>query len=266
MIDGWRLDIPWKVPIDFWREFRQRVKRVNPDAYIVGEIWRDPSPWLRGDTCDGVMNYPLRDYILDYVVFETMDAEDFDYEITRQLKSQSELAPFQLNLLGSHDTPRFLTLCKNDAKRANVAWTFVFTHIGAPMIYYGDEVGLEGEDDPDCRRTMPWDKSWNEDILDNFKRLIKIRSQHVALRIGDYKTLLVFNGVYAFKRQYEKDEIIVILNPREARKDIRIPLHQDPSRTRKWSNLISGKHYFEQKGTLAIDELPSMAAFVLKPE
>ena len=82
-IDGWRLDVPWKAPFDFWREFRTVVKAAKPDAYIVGETWRDTAHWLAGDTCDGIMNYPLRDCILDYCVRDTMDAEDFAHFAAR---------------------------------------------------------------------------------------------------------------------------------------------------------------------------------------
>ncbi len=156
-IDGWRLDVPWKVPMDFWREFRQAVKSANPEACIIGEVWRDPQPWLAGDTCDGIMNYPLRDAILDFCVRDAMDAEDFDYFTARLRQTYGPAAPFQLNLLGSHDTPRLLTLCNGDVERALLAIACQFTLLGAPMVYYGDEVGMEGHNDPDCRRCMVWD-------------------------------------------------------------------------------------------------------------
>ena len=104
-IDGWRLDVPWKTEMDFWHEFRQVVKTANPQAYIAAETWRDPAPWVNSGASDAVMNYPLRDYILDYCVYDHMDAEDFYYFTRRLLEGYAEAAPYQLNLLGSHDTP-----------------------------------------------------------------------------------------------------------------------------------------------------------------
>jgi glycosidase len=88
------------------------------------------------------MNYALRNYILDYCVYGTMDAEDFDYEINLLRQSHGASAGVQLNLLGSHDTPRLLTVCQDDIARVILAVTFLFTYVGAPMIYYGDEIGL----------------------------------------------------------------------------------------------------------------------------
>ena len=82
-IDGWRLDVPWKVPMPFWREVRRRALSVNPNAYLVAEEWRSASPWLTGDTVHGVMNYELRNAILDYCALDHMDAEDFDIELAR---------------------------------------------------------------------------------------------------------------------------------------------------------------------------------------
>jgi len=267
-IDGWRLDIPWKVPYGFWVEFREEVKALNPNAYIVGEVWRDSIPWTRGDTCDGVMNYTLREYVLDYCVHQTMDAEDFDYEVANLRKNHGEWAPFQLNLLGSHDTPRFLTLCENDVKKAVVAWTFVFTYIGSPMIYYGDEIGLEGGNDPDCRRSMPWDETqWNKEIYNLYRKLISLRKKHPALRTGSFKTLKVFNGVYVYLRHQEDENIIVILNPRGAYNHIKIPLQNISSHKRTWKDLLnSDLSYPVEDGSIIIDKLPAKSALILYPK
>ena len=266
-IDGWRLDVPWKVPLDFWRLFRDTVKRAKPDAYIVGEVWRDPRPWLQGDTWDGVMNYPLRNHILDYCVHDTMDAEDFDYEIGRLRQVHGRAAPCQLNLLGSHDTPRLLTLCNGDVDRAILAVAFLLTYVGAPMIYYGDEVGLTGGNDPDCRRAMPWDETiWEPRLLEIHRVLIKARHEHPALRLGDFEKLWVFNGVYAYRRRHESDEIVVILNPREMRRGLRVPLHPAASSRKTWCDIISGDVFIQDGNYLQIERLPSKAVMVLRSE
>ena len=149
-IDGWRIDIPWKVPMDFWQIFRKRIKEINPDSYIVGEIWRDASPWIKGNTFDGVINYRLRDLIIDFFIKDNIDAEDFDYELS-YLRELHDLNAYKmLNLLSSHDVPRILTIANNNIKRLIISIVFLMTYIGAPMIYYGDEIGMEGENDPDC--------------------------------------------------------------------------------------------------------------------
>lgn len=151
-IDGWRLDVPWKASRPFWDEFRDAVKTAKPDAYLVGEIWRDANPWL--NCFDGVMNYRLRDIHLDYCIRDHMDAEDAAFETQGIIEAFGAAAPDQLNLLGSHDTPRLLTLSGGDESRALLALSAMFTSPGAPMLYYGDENGMEGENDPDCRRCM----------------------------------------------------------------------------------------------------------------
>lgn len=263
-IDGWRLDTPYKASMDFWRLFRERIKRIKPDAYIVGEVWRDSRPWLQGDTCDGVMNYPLRSYILDYCVYDTMDAEDFDYEINLLRQSHGLSASVQLNLLGSHDTPRLLTLCKDEISRVTLAVAFLFTYIGAPMIYYGDEIGLRGGNDPDCRKCMCWEATeWEPKINQMFRKLIRARHLHKALRQGEFVPLLVFNGIYAYLRRCESDEVIVILNPREERNNIKIPLSNVGIMGRTWHDLLGGKTFNTIEANLQIDTLPSKCAYVL---
>lgn len=266
-IDGWRLDVPWKVSMQFWRLFRERIKRIKPDAYIVGEIWRNPSPWLQGDTCDGTMNYPLRNFILDYCLYDFMDAEDFDYEINLLRQTNGQFSSYQMNLLGSHDTPRILTLCKDDISRLTIAATFLFTYVGAPMIYYGDEIGLRGGNDPECRKCMSWEKSeWEPNLVDIFKKLIRARNEHKALQRGDFTPLFIFNGIYAYHRRFENDEVIVILNPREERHQIKIPLGETCiNNNNSWYDII-GKGNFSINGThLQIEKLPSKSAFILIP-
>jgi glycosidase len=264
--DGWRLDVPWKVPIDFWQAFRKAVKAQNPEAYLVGEIWRDATPWLQGDTFDGTMNYGLRNAILDYTAFDAMDAEDFDLELSHLRACQGPAAAYQLNLLGSHDTPRLLTLCNGDRDRAALAVTFQMTYVGVPMIYYGDEIGLQGDNDPDCRRCMPWDEAaWDLDLLAVYQDLIQARHMHKALRRGTFETLWVFNGVYAYRRVFEEDEVIVILNPREAQNDLRIPLKQAGA-PHTFREMRGGRTFSTNGDHLQIDHLPAKSTLVLFAE
>lgn len=260
-MDGWRLDVPFKIPLDFWREFRQVVKTVNPQAYLVGEVWREAAPWITGDSFDGVTNYRLRDLVLDYVLTNILDGEDFGFELQTLLDSHGPAAQSMLNLLDSHDTPRILTTLGGDVNRLQIALTIQMTLPGAPMIYYGDEVGLLGENDPDCRRCMPWDQDdWNDQVVRITRDLVSLRRDHPALRYGKFQKLTAFNGVFAFKQIFENDEVIVILNPREEILALEIPTF---SQTNHWREFSSCQLFSTSNGKILIDQLPSCSALVL---
>ena len=126
-IDGWRLDVPWKVPLEFWAEFHQAVKRAKPDAYLVGEIWHSWERWL--EVFDGLMNYRLRGHLHDFCLREAFDAEDLAHETAAYLRDAPS-GGLMLNLLGSHDTPRLLTLAGGDRRRAILALAALFTYPG----------------------------------------------------------------------------------------------------------------------------------------
>jgi cyclomaltodextrinase len=265
-IDGWRLDVPWKVPLDFWREFRTAVKQVNPEAYVVGEVWRDSRTWLNGDTFDGPMNYRLRDLILDYCVHDAMDGEDFDFELGLLRENLGPAGPYTLNLLGSHDTPRILTLCQENVDRAVITLTFLMTYIGAPMVYYGDEIGMQGRNDPLCRGTMTWDEAkWNPRLAEAHRALIALRREHPALRRGNFETLWVFNAVYAFARQYGEDAVIAVFNPRQPLSGVAVPLGPLGTRAGEWEDALLGNRYPVRDGKLWIERLDGCSALVLRP-
>ncbi len=261
-IDGWRLDVPWKVPMDFWEEFRRVVKDVKPDAYLVGEIWRDATPWL--EVFDGVMNYRLRDAILDFSVRDHMDAEDFAYETKSLLGRHGEASPWMLNLVGSHDTARLLTLAGGDGRRVQVALAALFTLPGVPMIYYGDEIGLEGGEDPDCRRAMNWEPGeWNGEIRQTSRTLAMLRRSHPALRHGTWESLLEFDGMVAYRRREGSDDLVVVLNPRNARRDVVIPLETGDAH---WHDLLGGSVYPTSEGaSLRLSHVAAGTALILAP-
>lgn len=264
--DGWRLDVPWKVPLDFWRAFRAEVLKVRPDAYIVAETWRGTAPWLGGDTVHGVMNYRLREAILDYCAWDHMDAEDFDYELAQLRAEHGASAPYHLTLLGSHDTARILTVCGGDAERARLAAILQFTYIGIPMIYYGDEIGMAGENDPLCRAGMIWDeRRWNTRLYETYRRLIALRRAHAALTHGGFEPLTVFNAVYAYHRFQDEESVVVVLNPREARQEVRVPLGRAAGRATTWEDALTGERFPVHEGMLVLAHLPSRAGYVLLP-
>ncbi len=229
-IDGWRLDVPEEIDDDgFWREFRRQVKEVNPEAYICGEIWHAAQRWLRGDQFDSVMNYLFTRACLNFfpssldreqvrktpnLKLHQYKAQSFAKDIDTLLALYSpQITQAQLNLLDSHDMPRFLTLANEDESALRLATLYQMTYPGAPCIYYGDEIGMSGKHDPDCRRAFPWDESkWNVGLRDYFKRCIALRKTHSALRRGEYINLYANGNVYAFARRDEHETLIIALN------------------------------------------------------
>lgn len=250
-IDGWRLDVPPEITEEgFWEEFRQRVKGVNPTAYIVGEIWHDSRQWLDGKQFDGVMNYLFTEATMaftggdriikkyvekpPYYPYPPLDAKEYQTKIEYLLQLYPwEITLTQLNLLASHDTARLLTIAGGDIATVKLATLLLLTFPGAPSIYYGDEIGLEGGLDPDCRRSFPQEENWDLDLLKYHQRLIKIRHQYPALRTGNYHVLYAEKGVYIFSRNLEKETLIIAINTDMKTTDIHLKNIQLPSKTDK---------------------------------
>ena len=215
--DGWRLDVPNEIDNDeFWDEFRHTVKSVNPDAYLFGEIWDGNPRWVGESQFDGLMNYLFRDTLRDFLKSDKLKASSFADKVEGLLDQYPREHAYAMYLpLGSHDTERLFTLLDGDLNKVKLAFLFQFAYPGAPAIYYGDEIGMEGERDPDCRGAFPWDKtSWNISLRDWVKRLIRLRKRHPAMRQGGYKRLVTDDsqGCYAFARTFGDQVIVVALN------------------------------------------------------
>ncbi len=229
-IDGWRLDVPFEIKATgFWQEFRNRTKAINPEAYIVGEIWGDSRQWLDGTQFDGVMNYLFTGptiafaagerVVLDYVEnqayepYPPLDAKGYGAKMAALLELYPwEIQLTQLNLLASHDTARLLSIAGGDCDSVKLATLLLLTFPGAPCIYYGDEVGLGGAVDPDSRRSFPPEESWHREILDCHKQLIALRHQYPALATGTYQIICAQGLIYAFKRNLGEQELIIVVN------------------------------------------------------
>ena len=229
-IDGWRLDVPNEITTaGFWQEFRDRVKAINPEAYIVGEIWGDSREWLDGTQFDGVMNYlftaptiafaagdrVIREYVegRSYTPYPALDAKGYAAKIQKLLDLYPwEIQQTQLNLLASHDTARLLSIADEDRDSVKLGTLLLLTFPGAPSIYYGDEVGLAGAIDPDSRRGFPAEADWDQDLLNFHRQLIALRHAHPALRVGDYKTLYAQGEVYILARSLPTETIVVAVN------------------------------------------------------
>ncbi|MNI02556.1 Cyclomaltodextrinase [compost metagenome] len=190
-IDGWRLDVANEVDHAFWRDFRKVVKAANPEAYIVGEVWNDSLKWLLGDQFDSVMNYPFSNKVLQFFNDPYMDGYNFasslGYLLMRYPQQTNEVI---FNLLCSHDTSRVLNRLDHNTNKLKLAVVFLLTYIGTPCIYYGDEIGLTGDDDPDCRKCMEWDtEKQNRELFDFYKMLIALRKENPSLRKGFFRFL-----------------------------------------------------------------------------
>jgi len=184
-IDGWRLDVSNEIDQEFWRAFRKAVKAEAPQAYIVGEIWHDSQRWLRGDQYDAVMNYRYGNAVSDFVLGVNRMAAAADFVHTVDGIDAGYTLPVlraAFNILDSHDTDRFLTRCGGDKARARLGWFLLFLLRGAPCVYYGSEVGMEGGQDPDNRRCMVWDeKDQDREQYAFLKALIALRTREADL-------------------------------------------------------------------------------------
>lgn len=216
-IDGFRLDVANEVDHNFWREFRTVVKEKNPNAYILGEVWHDANPWLMGDQFDGVMNYPLNDAMIDYFANDSLDTLGFSHQVIKaNFNYPRHVNENMYNLLDSHDTPRFLHLTGENTDRLKLAYVFLMTHMGSPSLYYGDEIGMTGGHDPDCRRPMIWEEENQDlDMLAFIKQLIRIRKSHEILRHKGELCFLqenVHEDVLLYKRYDETESYYILIN------------------------------------------------------
>jgi cyclomaltodextrinase len=228
-VDGYRLDVAADVPFWFWQLFRERVKAVKPDAYIVGELWGESPQYVNGRYFDAAMNYKFfRDPVLAFLAKDEIPADEFDRAIAPgRLIYQDEGARAMMNMIDSHDTDRFLTSAGGDLRRLKLAMLFAMTYVGAPTVYYGDEVAMEGRGDPDNRRPFYW--TWQEEadrieMHDYVRQLVSLRKEHACLVSGRYRTLVAEDRVYAYRREGASEEALVILNAGQAEQSVTIAL------------------------------------------
>lgn len=226
--DGWRLDVPNEIDDDsFWAEFRAVVHQANPQAYLLGEIWEIGPRWANDSHFDGLMNYPLRTAVLQMLTGKQTTHQFADQIETLLAAYPPENTQAMCNLLGSHDTERLLTHLGGSLEKVRLAYLFLFAYPGIPAIYYGDEVGLEGEKDPDCRRAFPWETSQqNQALHDWVKHLVAVRKSEPALQRGTFRLLYTSDqpAVYAFARIDPQDAVLVVLNASPDPACVRLPI------------------------------------------
>lgn len=268
-IDGWRLDVPNEVrDMDFWRGFRQRVKAVNPNIYIVGEIWGDGSPWLQGDQFDAVMNYQFRDQVFNFFATDKANVDTFDWSLESLRNRHPDSVTFDMfNVLGSHDTARMMTMTGKDINKVKLMAMFQMTYVGAPVIYYGDEIGLEGEMDPDCRRAMPWNPAqWNQDLRAYYKRLIEIRMSHPVLRHGVFRSLMRHNDnrTFAYLREDATSKVMVVMNNNSNAQDIAVNTAAVSVPDGNLKDLLTGKTYAIRNGQVVFGQVPPRTGLLME--
>lgn len=217
-IDGWRLDVANEVDQPFWQKFRKTVKEAKPDVYILGEIWHDSMPWLRGDQFDAVMNYPFKTNVLNLLAKNSINSKQFAENMSKVYYSYPKsVFDFTFNLVGSHDTARILTECNDNINITKQVFTILLTFMGTPCIYYGDEIGLTGGQDPGCRECMDWDENNHQlELKNHIQTLIALRTKEKLLANEGSITFVhptEANGIFGYKKHNATKTIIVLLNP-----------------------------------------------------
>jgi glycosidase len=314
-IDGWRLDVAEKVNIKFWKEFRIWVKSINPDAYITGELWWEDwqnnemvnaALWLQGDAFDAVMNYRFANAVKEFVIdvknkisanafIDSLNSYMNDYPIDNVYVLQ--------NLMDSHDVDRLSSQIVNpdnwydhdanpgqnpdyNVRKPNDEELVIqqliigiqMTLPGAPMVYYGDEAGMWGGDDPDCRKPMVWqdlnyepevshpfnkprpkdDVIFNQILFDWYKKLISIRKDNPVLALGDINFFLIDdeNEILGYERAFGDDKIIVILNNQNKITDCKLDLNKLLPGENTLQELIEGKEFKSTNGIIELSLEP----------
>jgi len=261
-IDGWRLDVPNEVAMPFWHEWRDLVKSINPDAYIVGEIWKRADDWLDGRSFDAVMNYPFAEVMLQWMRDKErkISASEMDRRLAELRRAYPAEATYVLqNLVDSHDTDRIVSKFLHpdyeydkgnreqenstyngrkpgpeEYRRARLVALVQMVYVGAPMVYYGDEVGMWGADDPTNRKPMLWEdlqpyeqpeeNKVDREQFDWYRRVIALRNAHPALRTGSFEMVTTDDAqdVWVFMRSLPAECLLVAINAsaREARLDL----------------------------------------------
>ena len=234
-IDGWRIDVanmlgrqgPSQIGHKIGRGIRRAIKADQPEAYLLGEHFFDGTPHLQGEELDASMNYQgFMLPTLRWLGGSTMAAawgqpwnepSPLPAEVLAdQYQAFRSVIPWQIaaqqfNLLGSHDTPRLHHLLGGDQARVRLAVALLMTYPGVPCVYYGDEIGMQGAGDPDCRRCMPWDSAaWDGELREYYRTLIALRRSAPALRWGGFQLVYAAGDTLAYLREAAEQRLLVV--------------------------------------------------------
>ncbi len=318
-IDGWRLDVAFCIRHPFWKAWRRHVRAINPQAYLVAEVVQSPAeekPYLEGDEFDAVMNYNFLFAVFEFFIAgqHRITATEFDVKL-RELREMhpAQVAHVMQNLVDCHDTSRLASQIVNrdiwpirdwpeffrrtkavedpryDTRRPTAAERrvqrlvalFQMIYIGAPMIYYGDEAGMWGANDPCCRKPMVWpdrdyapeatlptgaarpqadEVAFDPELHDYYRRIIALRKASPALRRGDYRTLLTDDArrLFAFARETTDDAAVAVFNADALMHTVELPLGDG-----RWYDALSGEPAGRVERGLTIS-IPPVSGFVLR--
>lgn len=286
-LDGWRIDVAnmlarqgeSQLGHKIGRGIRRAIKAEDHEAYLLGENFFDGTPHLQGDELDGTMNYrgfmfPLLQWLVGYDINGTFGRAWADplplptETLVTQWRTFLAVIPWQLatqqfNLLGSHDTPRIWTVLGEDEARVRLATTLLFTYPGVPSIYYGDEIGMAGEGDPDNRRCMVWEpEAWNQSVHDLYRTLIGLRRSSAALREGGFQVLRAEGDTVAFLRDAPTEQLVIVA--RRADDGLRaLPVrHGGLPDGLTLRDLLSGHEATITNGHLPLETLPAVGVQV----
>ncbi|MCL5268386.1 MAG: glycoside hydrolase family 13 protein [Bacteroidetes bacterium] len=310
-IDGWRLDVPNEIPHPFWIAWRKVVKGINPEAYITGEIWDNASPWLKGDQFDAVMNYEFAKVVVKFFINKHLAITPAQFDST--LKAIRDTYPEDVNyvlqnLIDSHDTDRLASMIVNpdraydsgnsprnnpgynvrkpdaaEIRRQKLIVLFQMTYVGAPMVYYGDEAGMWGADDPDDRKPMLWpdmkyadektspvpghkrpdDKNvFDRDLFDYYKLLIHERVSNPALTVGSCRTLVAddYKRVFVFERKAGIHTAIIGFNLSDETQTVDVATREE---TKNYRDVLSSKEFPVKDGNLRVEIKPGWGVLLV---
>jgi cyclomaltodextrinase / maltogenic alpha-amylase / neopullulanase len=317
-IDGWRLDVAFCIAHPFWQAWRRLVKSVNPQAYLTAEVI-DPipvlQPYLQGDEFDAVMNYNFAFACVEYFINKKRKTSTVEFDRALAILREAfppAVAPVMQNLFDSHDSPRLATLIANPDQVPYREWSryvewshasnpqyrwqppnqevrqtqklmaiFQMTYVGAPMIYYGDEAGMYGANDPCCRKPMLWPEleyvpvqhaphgstpadafpmTFDQDMFSHYQKLIRLRNNMPALQYGDFATLAADNEkqIYAFRRSLAADHVMVVLNSSN------IEQTWSWQTTEQWRDVLNNDQVQRSDGSAMTITIPARWARVLR--
>lgn len=266
-IDGWRLDVSPEVWPDFWRRFRKAVRAENSEALLIAECWDISREWVSvGDMFDGTMHYILSRAIWRFFARGEGSLAAFDHAVNMAMMLYaSRVNQAQWTFLSSHDTPRFLHRAGENPGRLRQAAFFQLTAPGVPIVYYGDELGMTGAGDPDCRRPMRWDLVKDNSLLAYYRRLIHLRSSLPALALGDFRTVRAADdGLYAYLRTGETP-VLCALCTSEADFVTPLRLPEELSHAKALYNHLSGEKLTVHNGEVRLACAPGKG-FILSAE
>jgi len=288
--DGWRLDVAAEIDDDeFWREFRRRVKAIDPEAYIVAEIWHEDHRWLQGDQFDAYMNYPVGFAALSFcagahrdervirqhgTVGASVHRDDGPAFLERLEHALTCYDPavnaVQMNMIDSHDTPRLRSMCAGDLDGQRLTTLVLLTVGGAPCIYYGDEIGMAGEQDPLSRGAFPVDEAaWDRDLLAFYRGAIALRRAHPALRQGAFVPAGAAGMAAAYARIDAAEAFVVCINAGDQPARLELALAGLAGRSLEpvaWDGWPwgTGEAVAVGEGGAAVAELPARSARILQ--